>query len=92
MLQTDRWNLFLPDIFEKLSRSTKVLYVDDYSNTGETCVAFRRHLVEELDYAPEGVRTLTLITTPKAEELGQSPGFSGDSVEAKPRLFYMSLR
>jgi len=93
LIQTPRWSLYVPPLLTSLPRSTKILFVDDYSHTGETCARVRSYLVDELGWNASAVRTLTLVTSPEAMENGQGPDIFGVKETAEiVDLFYMFRR
>ncbi len=77
LIQTERWDLYLPPAVTSLPRNTKVLFVDDYSHIGDSSFRFKSHL-------PEAVKTLTLITSPGA---AHKPDIFGMEEAAEIDLF-----
>lgn len=92
-LGTGRWDLYVPPAIAALPRTAKILFVDDYSATGDTCVTLKRHLVDTLGFPKSNVKTLTLVTAPDAQSKGQLPDIYGvvDTTEVID-LFYMYRR
>jgi hypoxanthine phosphoribosyltransferase len=92
-LETDRWHLYVPPILALLPRTTKILFVDDYSSTGASCTVFRRYMIDTVGHPPESVKTLTLITSPQAAANGSLPDIHGVIDDAEiVDLFYMFRR
>ena len=89
LIRTERWDLYLPPAVASLPRNTKVLFVDDYSHTGDSSFQFKSHLLERYGWNPEAVKTLTLITSPGA---AHKPDIFGVEEAAEIDLFYMFHR
>ena len=76
-----------------LANTNRVLFVDDYTNSGDTCHAIKTFLVEERGFDPENIRTLTLITTVATQASGKAPDFNAhETPAARADLFYMFRR
>ena len=92
-LEAGRWSLLLPKAFLALPRETRVLIVDDYTDTGTTCALTKKYLVESAGWPEAGVRTLTLITTANTRQRNQMPDLWGAASDAAVNdLFYMYRR
>jgi hypoxanthine phosphoribosyltransferase len=88
-----RWHLFVPPALLNLSQDKKVLFVDDYTSTGETCAEIKRFLIDERGFPPHNVRTMVLVTTASATAHGKTPDFSFHETPAeRADLFYMFRR
>ena len=97
-IETKRWHLFVPPALHMLPESRpnwsscRILYVDDYASSGDTCVAFRDYMVQQLKASQENVRTLTLISTEEAEKGNKAPDIFGHTTDAeRADLFYMFI-
>ena len=92
LIESSRWDLYVPPLLLDIPAETRVLFVDDYSQTGETCCLFRQYAENEAGIPASNIQTMTLITTPEAERLKQLPDIYGVNTKVPPRLFYMSIR
>ena len=99
LVQTKRWHLFVPPALHTLPKlwpnwpCCRILYVDDYASSGDTCVAFRDYVIERMGADQDKVRTLTLISTDEAEEGQKAPDIFAHKTDAeRADLFYMFRR
>jgi len=93
VINSDRWELYLPPVVSQLNRSMRILFVDDYSKSGETCRLWRNHMMTVLGFEQANLRTLTLFTT-KDTDLSTLPGhiFGWQSDARVNSLVYMHQR
>lgn len=88
-----RWHLLVPPALIRLPNNKRVLFVDDYTSSGDTCWAIKQFLVGERGFPEESVRTLALVSTEGTAAEGRLPDFSPHITPAmRADLFYMFRR
>ncbi|MEL6569623.1 MAG: hypothetical protein AAFQ22_14505 [Pseudomonadota bacterium] len=93
VIRSDRWELYLPPALSRTSKDTRIIFVDDYSRTGDTCSLWRDHMICDLGFSPGNLCTLTLFTT-KETDLTSLPGhiYGWQSDARVNSLVYMHQR
>ncbi|MEM9739494.1 MAG: hypothetical protein AAF829_06455 [Pseudomonadota bacterium] len=93
VIYSKRWELYIPPALSELPRNARILFIDDYSRTGDTSVLWRNYMTHQLGFAPDNLRTLTLFTT-KETDLSQLPGhiYGWQSDARVNPLIYMHQR
>lgn len=71
---TAKWRYWLPDAVASYA-TKKVLILDDYAQSGDTLIEFRKAL-ETLAFPADSIKTAALISTRGLRESGKTPDFT----------------